>query len=397
MGAQGIATKMAEQKDAELLAYWRESDLWPAVYEEATTVAGSPGRKSFTNFCPEVAFDFFRYFAEALYPYHDEIDLDLGIKSWSRRPIAPNHWSSSWSAVSPLHYTDCRLYSSLERNAGAVMRNEESTGLDVGLVRKIALICKDHYSIRTIDDLFIFAGADPSARREPHQTHGSQRMDRVYGWIDGLQASAADRAHEIVIGVATQIADNEEVAADERSFLRRRGAGQAVVGQRVGTAIPSKPTTVEELLERIVKGLPRAMHPLRHRRKGAMSLGFTNEYDVQSLFHALLAPWVRDIRPEEYTPSYAGTATRVDFLLGEHQMVVELKYVRDRAHARKVGDELIVDIAHYGAHPKCQTLWIVIHDPEGLVQNAAGLVSDLEGERSDKRGKLVVRVWVLQP
>ena len=51
------------------------------------------------------------------------------------------------------------------------------------------------------------------------------------------------------------------------------------------------------------------MHPLTHRRKNVQPLSFGNEYDVQDLLHALLRPWINDIRPEEFTPSYAGSST----------------------------------------------------------------------------------------
>ena len=73
--------------------------------------------------------------------------------------------------------------------------------------------------------------------------------------------------------------------------------------------LPSKPTTVEELLLVLVRGLRRAMHPLSHRRKGTTSLSFVSEYDVQDLLHALLRPWIGDIRPEELP-----RATRVQAL-----------------------------------------------------------------------------------
>ncbi|EFE2302390.1 transposase, partial [Escherichia coli] len=72
---------------------------------------------------------------------------------------------------------------------------------------------------------------------------------------------------------------------------------------------PIMPEKVEVLLERLVKGLQRVMHPLTHRRKGSQSLSFDSEYDVQDLLHSLLRPWVQDIRPEEFTPSYAGSST----------------------------------------------------------------------------------------
>lgn len=158
---------------------------------------------------------------------------------------------------------------------------------------------------------------------------------------------------------------------------------------------PAKPAKVEELLEVVVKGLRRAMHPLTHRRKGVQPLSFGNEYDVQDLLHALLRPWISDIRPEEFTPSYAGSSTRMDFLLPTHELVIETKIVRDRAHAKKVGDELIIDIEHYRKHPSCKSLWCVIYDPDQLITNAQGLKADLEGPRSSKEGEVRVRVFVL--
>lgn len=158
---------------------------------------------------------------------------------------------------------------------------------------------------------------------------------------------------------------------------------------------PEKPSNIDEVLLVLVRGLRRAMHPLTHRRKGAQPILFSNEYDVQDLLHALLRPWVSDIRPEEFTPSYAGTSTRMDFLLPAHSLVIELKFVRDRAHAKRIGDELIIDIEHYRRHPDCRSLWCVVYDPENLLTNAEGLHADLEGKRTSKDGELLTKVVVL--
>lgn len=158
---------------------------------------------------------------------------------------------------------------------------------------------------------------------------------------------------------------------------------------------PVKPARVEELLEVIVRGLRRAMHPLTHRRKGVQPLTFGNEYDVQDLLHALLRPWIDDIRPEEFTPSYAGSSTRMDFLLPAYELVIETKIVRDRTHAKKIGDELIIDIEHYRKHPNCKTLWCVIYDPDHLITNAQGLKTDLEGQRKSNGGEVVVKAFIL--
>lgn len=137
------------------------------------------------------------------------------------------------------------------------------------------------------------------------------------------------------------------------------------------------------------------MYPLTNRRKGATQISFSSEYDVQDLLHALMRPWIKDIRAEEYTPSYAGSSTRMDFLLPEHGTVLEIKFVRDRFHAKNIGNELIIDCEHYRRHSQCDNLWCVVFDAQNLLPNPKGLSNDLEGTRSTKDGSLTVRLLVL--
>jgi hypothetical protein len=156
----------------------------------------------------------------------------------------------------------------------------------------------------------------------------------------------------------------------------------------------AKPSKIEDLLKTLIKGLPRAMHPLANRRKDAISLTFNSEYDIQDLIHSQLMPWIADIRPEEFTPSYAGSSTRMDFLLPVYSIVLEIKRVRDKAHGSKVGDELIIDIEHYRRHDKCKHLWCVVYDPGHFLSNPSGLISDLEGPRSMPEGQVEVKVLI---
>ncbi len=156
-----------------------------------------------------------------------------------------------------------------------------------------------------------------------------------------------------------------------------------------------KPKSIDELLNVLVMGLPRAMYPLQHRRKNSEHLSFSSEYDIQDLLHALLRPWVFDVRPEEFTPSYAGSNTRMDFLLPDHSLVIETKLIRDKAHGKKVGDELIIDIDHYRVHPKCLSLLCVIYDPNNFIQNVGGLTHDLEGKSENEKGTVITKVIVI--
>jgi hypothetical protein len=212
--------------------------------------------------------------------------------------------------------------------------------------------------------------------------------------IEGTRTAARDHA-----GVAEQMVDNDQIPEGDRNFLRKKVLGEANVRSSADVSRTphemSLPERVDQLLVQLIKGLPRAMHPLKHRRKDLPALQFDNEYDVQSLFHALLRTWIRDIRVEEYTPSYAGKSTRVDFLLPKYKIILELKYVRDVQHSKGIGTELTIDVAHYRAHPQCEHLWAVVYDPHALIQNPAGISEALDGPHQDKNRSIEVKTFFL--
>jgi hypothetical protein len=85
----------------------------------------------------------------------------------------------------------------------------------------------------------------------------------------------------------------------------------------------------------------------------------------------------------------------MDFLLPDYGLVIETKIVRDRSHAKRLGDELVIDIEHYRRHPQCKLLWCVVYDPDHVITNAQGLRSDLEGSRASKDGEMIVKLFVL--
>jgi len=86
---------------------------------------------------------------------------------------------------------------------------------------------------------------------------------------------------------------------------------------------------------------------LRTRHADREPFLINDEYDVQDLFSALLETRFEDVRREEWGPSYAGGATRVDFFLKSECVLLETKMTRDGLSDRRVGEELIIDIAHY--------------------------------------------------
>jgi hypothetical protein len=132
---------------------------------------------------------------------------------------------------------------------------------------------------------------------------------------------------------------------------------------------------------------------LKVRHCNRDTLWITDEYDVQDLLGALLKIDFDDVRPEEWTPNYAGKASRMDFLIKAHKLVIETKMTRDRLTEKEIGDELLIDIARYKEHVDCNTLVCFIYDPEQKISNAAGLKYDLEKASTER---LSVVVFVCQ-
>lgn len=129
---------------------------------------------------------------------------------------------------------------------------------------------------------------------------------------------------------------------------------------------------------------------LRSRHDNRPTLSVEDEYDAQDLFHALLKLHFDDVRAEEWTPSYAGGSSRVDFLLKEEQIIVELKKTRASLRDKGIGEQLIVDVMRYRAHPDCRALICFVYDPEGRVGNPVGLEKDLESMAIDLKVRVIV-------
>jgi hypothetical protein len=121
---------------------------------------------------------------------------------------------------------------------------------------------------------------------------------------------------------------------------------------------------------------------LQRRRAGKPAFEIRDEYDVQDLLYALLKLHFMDVQREEPSPSFAGASSRIDFLLRELDLAIEVKMIRESLTARELGQELITDVARYFEHPKCKCLVFFIYDPQRGLANAAGLRRDVMGQDS---------------
>lgn len=140
---------------------------------------------------------------------------------------------------------------------------------------------------------------------------------------------------------------------------------------------PEGTINVSVILQRLFERFHIASRQLRVRHDRRSTLTIKDEYDVQDLLHVFLKLEFDDIRPEEWTPSYAGGSSRVDFLLKKEKVIIEVKKTRESMTERELGEQLIIDKERYQAHPDCEKLFCFIYDPEGIIGNPAGLENDL--------------------
>lgn len=152
-----------------------------------------------------------------------------------------------------------------------------------------------------------------------------------------------------------------------------------------------KSRTPKELLKFVCERIPLMIGELRTRHDNRSTLDVKDEYDVQDLLRGLLQLFFDDVRPEEYTPSYAGKSTRMDFLLKDEATVIEVKMTRNGLGARELGEQLILDIAHYKSHPNCRELYCLVYDPEARIKNPRGIEKDL----SESSNELQVYVFIV--
>ncbi len=205
--------------------------------------------------------------------------------------------------------------------------------------RTVALIPKFGYTEEDIDKLF---------------THGTKKLDSLFikNYIDFLESI---RDHPL---------------PEEKEHLT---------------------FNVIELLEKIFKKFHRCYRQLLIRHNQRDTLKITDEYDVQDLLHAILKLHFDDVRAEVSTPKYAGGNSRIDFILNEHDVAIEVKKTRNNLKDKEIGEELLIDIARYQqSYSKIKLLICFVYDPEELIINPIGLESDLNSTPSNIPIKTII-------
>lgn len=156
------------------------------------------------------------------------------------------------------------------------------------------------------------------------------------------------------------------------SALRHTLGSALTAAWQAGSGLPH----IIGVIHRLCQRFPLYVRQMQRRHAQRTTMHVADEYDVQDLLHSLLVLHFEDVRPEEWTPSYAGTNTRMDFLLKSERVVIEVKMTRKGLDQKKVLEELAVDKMRYRAHPDCKALVCFVYDPHGYCHNPVALERD---------------------
>jgi hypothetical protein len=166
------------------------------------------------------------------------------------------------------------------------------------------------------------------------------------------------------------------------AVLAARAAQRAVLA--------SDEINLEDRIVTLCRRFPLFVEQLQNRQRDRPPFSVVDEYDVQDLLYAVLKLHFDDVRPEEYTPSYAGNASRVDFYLPRERIVVEAKMTRPNLGQKDVANQLVIDVARYAQMPTVDVLICLVYDPERRCANPRTLENDLEASV----GRIKVRAIV---
>ncbi|WP_438042082.1 hypothetical protein [Sorangium sp. So ce128] len=120
-------------------------------------------------------------------------------------------------------------------------------------------------------------------------------------------------------------------------------------------ALPGQATP--EMVARLLAEAPRALQQWpwedkpKTKNSRAAKWHVDNEYHVQALLWAMLAPIFPDLRREEYAPQVGPIQPRVDFGIPSLRLLIEAKFARTRSALKETVNEIAQDNSNYFTMP----------------------------------------------
>lgn len=140
-----------------------------------------------------------------------------------------------------------------------------------------------------------------------------------------------------------------------------------------------EPSDVVRVLEGVSRSFRRWTWETKPRTttSSAVRWEIQNEYHVQNLLYAVLAPLFYDLSDEETLPPIGQKNPRLDLSIPSIGTIVEVKFLRPGVAMQKMIDEIATDVGLYKTDPRWTSLIPFIWDDSARTEDHAKLVSGL--------------------
>ena len=124
-----------------------------------------------------------------------------------------------------------------------------------------------------------------------------------------------------------------------------------------------------------------------------------SEADVQDLLYFSLKPLYPDLVYEQPTEKGSAGYSVGDFSIPSLNLILEAKFVGEKAHVKARADEISEDIWKYATQTDCECILFFVWDPELLIPDRVNFarLSSATGGDFKAKGREVEIVTVIKP
>lgn len=130
------------------------------------------------------------------------------------------------------------------------------------------------------------------------------------------------------------------------------------------------------------------------RRKGHDSFQINDEYDVQDILYVMLKPLFPTLTDEEPTPKVGAKYNKIDLILREHGLMIEVKMIKaSDTDEKKFIEQLKNDIQSYYRYSYLRELLVIVYDPQNKTRDLQNFY-ELNGTQEIQGVRFEVQVIV---
>jgi REase_DpnII-MboI len=192
--------------------------------------------------------------------------------------------------------------------------------------------------------------------------------------IGSADEAACNAAWQRVVRFTATVDSLPEAAV---MLIALEGLTQRSLPAQLGRLEPSDVVLALEGVERSLRRWPWE-HAPRTPNSAVTRWNVENEYHVQDLLWAVLAPLFPDLNDEETLSPVGQKNPRTDLSIPSLRLVVEAKFMRASARFQDIIDEIASDATLYSADPRWKSLVPFVWDDSRRSEEHAKLIAGLK-------------------